>query len=352
MLKTLLLICLIFLNFSFAYARSHSIHGENFLRHWDVDREISDFNKGREREFRNLEERHLSRVWETAQRAEIIFFHTVPNYITSSKYFAYQHIRLGTDDLHKGNFTQAVVEFTKAIETCPDLAVAYHLRAIAYNRLMQYDKALVDIYKADQLGSTDSTSFINMIKREASHQGAMAEFQLGLNDMHLNNNDQAIMEYTKAIEIFPEMAEAYYSRGTAYYKKAEYAKALADVNKAAELGFPVKPDLIIVIKDSGNLPQTIEDLTQAIYTDPDNERLYFRRGLCYKKKKNYAQAIADETRAIEINPNYGNAYRSRGACYFYEKDYTNSWADMMKAQDLGIHLNPDIMNKLRQALAK
>jgi len=244
------------------------------------------------------------------------------------------------------------LEFTQAIEIYPGLAEAYRLRGVTYYRQNKYTEALVDINRASQLGAKDSASMFDMIKRAAAHQDAMLLFQQAQEDMHLDNNAQAIAEFTKAIEIFPGMSEAYYSRGTVYYKENNYSMALADVNKAGELGFPVKPDLVIVIKDAGNMPQTIEDLTQSIYLNPDDARLYFRRGLCYKKKRNYVQAIADETRAIEINPHYGNAYRTRGACYFFEKEYDQSWADMTKAQQLGIRLNPTIYNKLKQALGR
>jgi len=343
----------IFLSVSSVYASGFSSHGNSSFRHWNYDREISNFNRSREREFRRNEDRELKRIWGFGHREEMVFLHFgISGSMNSARHEAYVYYQLGNVALQQKNYAQAIVEYTTAIEIYPGLSAVYRNRGAAYYELKEFNEAIADFLKADQLASTDSSSFINMIQQAALLEGARPVFQQGLNDMHHNNDAQAIVEYSKAIEICPVMAEAYYSRGIAYYKLNDPIKAMADVNKAGELGFPVKSDLIISIKDSGNIPKSIEDLTQAIQINPTDARLYFRRGLCYKKQHNYAQAIADETTAIGLNPNYGNAFRARGNCYFLSKEYNKSWADITRAQELGIFIKPDLINQLKQALGK
>lgn len=86
----------------------------------------------------------------------------------------------------QGNLSQAISDYTRAIEIIPGLAVAYHNRGNVY-------------------------------------------FQQG-------RLPQAISDYTRAIEIDPSLADTYRNRGVAYYRTREHDKARADIYKAVELG--------------------------------------------------------------------------------------------------------------------
>ena len=47
---------------------------------------------------------------------------------------------------------------------------------------------------------------------------------------------EAIAAYTKAVELNAAFAEAYYNRGVAYILSGDYAKAIADLSQAGEMG--------------------------------------------------------------------------------------------------------------------
>jgi tetratricopeptide (TPR) repeat protein len=98
----------------------------------------------------------------------------------------------------QGNFTQAISDYTKAIEINPSLAEAYNNCGVVY-----YDKG---------------------------------------------NFTQAISDYTKAIEINPNYAQAYNNRGLAYYEKQEYDKVWVDVHKAEKLGYKVNSYFLEALK--------------------------------------------------------------------------------------------------------
>ena len=95
------------------------------------------------------------------------------------------HNERGLQYLEKGQYDQAITEFTKAIKLEPKLAEVYYNRGVAY----------------DEKGQ----------------------------------DNQAISEYTKAIELNPKFAWAYYNRGNAYEEKGHYDQAIADYTKAIEL---------------------------------------------------------------------------------------------------------------------
>lgn len=98
----------------------------------------------------------------------------------------------GSIYLSRGEYDQAISEFTKAVEMNPKDSGAYKNRGAAYMNKGQYD--------------------------------------------------QAISDYTKALEINPKDAEAYSIRGRAYYFKGKYEKSWEDLNKAEDLGYEVPPE--------------------------------------------------------------------------------------------------------------
>jgi Tfp pilus assembly protein PilF len=94
----------------------------------------------------------------------------------------------------KGQFEQAIDDFTKALEIAPRSAEAHYNRAIAYLNKGRFDWAVDDL--------------------------------------------------TKVLEITPRSAEAYYNRAIAYYYKKEYDKSWRDIYKAQDLGYKIPPKFL------------------------------------------------------------------------------------------------------------
>jgi len=53
----------------------------------------------------------------------------------------------------KGQNEQAILDFNKGIELDPNNYRAYRLRGAAYSKIGEYDKAISDLDKADELKS-------------------------------------------------------------------------------------------------------------------------------------------------------------------------------------------------------
>jgi tetratricopeptide (TPR) repeat protein len=116
----------------------------------------------------------------------------------------------------KGNYDEAITEFTRALESDPKDAEAYNNRGSMYTFKRRYDQALADFDKALELHPRYAKAYYNR---------ALAYYYQG-------NYDRAIADLSKAIELSPKDAEAYNNRGLAYDQKQDYDKAIQDFNVA------------------------------------------------------------------------------------------------------------------------
>ncbi len=107
---------------------------------------------------------------------------------------AEQFLNKGIECVKKGDYDQAILEYTKALELKPNDANIYNMRGNAYHGKGNYD--------------------------------------------------QAILDFSKAIKLNPSDAATYEMRGNAYYQKEEYGKAWADLQKIEELGGKPNPDFV------------------------------------------------------------------------------------------------------------
>jgi len=130
---------------------------------------------------------------------------------------AYFNRGLAYDD--KGQYDQAISDYSKAIELNPRLADAYNNRGNAYKNKGQNGQAISDYSKAIELNPRLADAYYN---RGNSYDDK-------------GQYDQAISDYSNAIEINSGIAEAYTNRGNAYSKKSQYDKAISDYSKAIEI---------------------------------------------------------------------------------------------------------------------
>ena len=203
--------------------------------------------------------------------------------------------------LLKGNNTDAVKAFSKAIELDPQYAEAYFGRGAAYEFLGNYKQAVQNFTKTIELNPQ-----------------AHVAFARGLAYYKLHNYQQAIQDYNKAIELDPRDAMAYSERGRAHFSLHNYQQVIQDSNKAIELD-PQYADAYVNRGNAygilGNKQQEIQDYNKAIELGPRNATAYRLRGSVYIGLHNYQQAIQDSNKAIELDPQHSMGYFVRGLAY-------------------------------------
>ncbi|MBF0558526.1 MAG: tetratricopeptide repeat protein [Nitrospirae bacterium] len=126
------------------------------------------------------------------------------------------------------DYTEAIMEYNKAIEVDPNNAIAYSNRGIVKAKLKDYTGAILDYNKAIEVDPNNAIAYSNR----------------GFVKARLNNYTGAIVDYNKAIEVNPSYATAYFGRGIAREKSGNKYGACADMRKSFELGnFQIEEDM-------------------------------------------------------------------------------------------------------------
>ena len=134
----------------------------------------------------------------------------------------------GSVYLEKGEYDQAISEFSKTLETDPNNARALFGRGTAYQLKGVPDQADSDFKKAFEITSNDSRAYT----RRGTAYTMKKEY------------DKAISDFNTALQTNPRDGLAYSNRARAYYLKKEYDKSWEDMNKAKELGFDIPADFL------------------------------------------------------------------------------------------------------------
>ena len=243
---------------------------------------------------------------------------------------------LGVVYAGQGDFDKAIGLCSKAIELAPRFAVAYCNRANVYAEKGDFTKALADCDRAIEL--------------DPRH--ALAHDTRGSVYGRMGDTEAALADYTKAIELDPRAAQTYFSRGVVYGRKGDLDRAIADYDKAIELD----PRLSIAYNNRGNacvrtddISKAIADYTIAIELNPRYANAYYNRGVAYDRNGEFDKAIADYTAAIDLDPQAAQTYGDRARSYLMKADYARAWADVKECRARGGNVEPDFLQKLRQA---
>ena len=129
----------------------------------------------------------------------------------------------------QGNYTQAIMDYERAIKLDPNDPVFYFDLGITYGKQGQYTKALIEYTKAIIVNPSYVAAYVNR----------------GIIYSHFRNFKKALEEYSEAIVIAPDFGPAYNNRYQLYYFLKEYDKAWSDVHRAEGFGYPVDPRFVI-----------------------------------------------------------------------------------------------------------
>ena len=104
-------------------------------------------------------------------------------------------------------------------------------------------------------------------------------------------------------------------------------------------------DKAVAANKAGKYLEAIEWCNKYIVVDPQNAKVYSRRGYCKAQLKQYLEAMQDYDKAIELDPEYADAYNNRGSCKFELGQYDEAIKDYEKAVELNPKCSEAYLNR-------
>lgn len=197
----------------------------------------------------------------------------------------------------------------------------------------------------------------------------------------LKNYDMALASFDQAIKQDPQKLIAYIRRGRLHSLRGDFARALADFDKAIQLEAgrseqgkasskrekdPSPSDIqrdprpwfenyrpgaayvdrgrVYIQQDDND--RAIADFTKAIQLDPEGANAYNQRGVAYANKLDFDSAIADFDKAIQFDPLLRNAHNNRGLAFSQKGDEARARADFEIEEQLFPHESSAPLNVL------
>lgn len=239
---------------------------------------------------------------------------------------------------HERDYQRAVDLYTQGIEEGAFDAKArrdlIRQRAFAYEDLHQYDRADADYNAMLAIEPLDPDVYAKrgfyLIRRER-YDEALADFRKGGELVQsdggfpygegqtyekLGQHEKAVERYTEAIRRNATVTTYYRERGSAYNYLGKFQEALADYDKALELGyafpFPRETSYSNLGRSYALLRlkqyrRAIDDLDAVLKVVPRSSNALGWRGEAYQWLGNGPQAIADYKAAVAIDPKNPNA---------------------------------------------
>jgi tetratricopeptide (TPR) repeat protein len=147
--------------------------------------------------------------------------------------------------------------------------------------------------------------------------------------------DEAVRLFTKAVDIYPQLSAAYLERGNAENILGETEGAIADYDKAIEMG-----NLAAAYTARGRIylqrgdPKRAEgDFTRSIGVEPSSDA-YFQLGQINEAAGDHEHAILNYDQALHIQPDSPDIYLARGQAKKAKGDDEGALADRNQAYSI------------------
>ena len=152
-----------------------------------------------------------------------------------------------------------------------------------------------------------------------------AEKWLAHAQSQMNTHDYAfaVNSYTQALTLNPKSSEALLGRGLVYNQLNDRAKAVQDLNKAAEYYAIEK-----------NYNQAITCYTHLLTLNDRDLGSLDNRGVCYLQLGQYEKSIQDFEKTIELDKKFLLGYLHSGEAYYKSGNYEASLENYKKAKKL------------------
>lgn len=141
------------------------------------------------------------------------------------------------DKISAKDYTVALLDINKLIDTAPDFADFYITRATIYKYLKQYNNAIADIDRAVAVAPdrAEYKGYRIELGEAKAHPDAYGYFAASQEKWVTGDFAGIVADTTNAIKLSPDFADYYVVRAIAKNKLKDYKGALADMEKAVSI---------------------------------------------------------------------------------------------------------------------
>jgi tetratricopeptide (TPR) repeat protein len=214
-------------------------------------------------------------------------------------------------------------------EASSRFAEAYVVRGRAFHAKGEYEQAIADYSEA--------------LKNEPGNVLAMQ----GRGDACFakKDYDRAIADYSAAIWLTPNNFRLYQDRAQAYEMKAQYDRAIADYSEVIRMQPRLAATYIdrchVRLISNRELPQALADCNEALRLVPSDIAARDYRGLAHLRLGHYDKAIVDYDAVLKASSIRATALYGRGVAKRKQGDNVGSQEDMTAAR----LIRPDIVDE-------
>ena len=182
---------------------------------------------------------------------------------------------------------------------------------------------------------------------ELNPKNEEAFFYRGLLRFRSNDYDDAIEDFSKVIELNPKNEEAFLYRGRSKdnlktdknkFDIEDYSKVISSKEKTDFNRYYAKSNSKNIKEVKEFFKNGIDDYSQVIKLNPENEEAFFERGSSKFEFKNYKAAIRDFSQVVKLNPSFWDAFMARSAARLCIRDFEGAISDYFEA----LKVNPKI----------
>ena len=219
---------------------------------------------------------------------------------SKNSFLALPYNNLGIAQKQKGNYTSAMANYNRAIESNVNYAKAWMNRGNVYLDQNENQKALADYDKGIELDPDNAVVWSNR----------------GTVYARLNQMDQSILDYNHALELNPNYADAIANRGFVYYSMGDFDSAVTDLNRY----FQFRPN--------------------------DHSRINLK-ALALQQLGRYDEAKLAYDQSIQLDPRNGLYYLNRSKFNYGLGRMDQAKNDARQAQQLGTSVEPEFLQRLQ-----
>jgi len=246
-----------------------------------------------------------------------------------------------------GNPTQAAEDYKRAIVFMPKDSEVHYQAGRMLNRIDQYDEALRMLNRATSLSRKNLLAYqekvITLIAMENySNAYQVADtaillkksplnyYNRGLVAEKLQNYPQADKDFSKAIGGNSNFIDAYLARAGVEVIQNRLDEAMNDCSRVLAKddrnveAYLIRSKIYIARLE---YPKAINDVSKIILIDQVNSDMYILRGTYYQDFNQHPNAINDFSKAINLNPGNPQMYFLRAKSYEEILDYKKARKD-------------------------